>query len=61
MEEKIQEAVANGYSVCIVDAAVMLSAGWEKNMHEIWVTIAPKKEVQYINHDDIMISAVCRL
>ncbi len=45
MERRIEQAVAEGYAVCVIDAAVMLSAGWEKNMHEIWVAIAPKKDV----------------
>ena len=29
----------------MVDAAVMLKAGWDKHVHEIWVTIVPEKEV----------------
>ena len=44
-EEKIAAAHAEGYRVCVVDAAVMLNAGWQRNMHEIWVTIAPDTEV----------------
>ena len=44
-EEKIAEALSNGYHVCVVDAAVMLKACWHRNMHEIWVTIAPDEEV----------------
>ncbi len=46
VERRIEQAVAEGYAVCVIDAAVMLSAGWEKNMHEIWVAIAPKKDVR---------------
>ena len=45
MEKRIKQAVTDGYTVCVVDAAVMLSAGWQRNMHEIWVTIAPEKDV----------------
>lgn len=47
-QEKIQEAHSKGFGVCVVDAAVMLKAGWDKYVHEIWVTIVPKKEVIYI-------------
>ena len=43
--EKIAHAHSKGYSVCVVDAAVMLKAGWQRHMHEIWVTIAPDTEV----------------
>ena len=44
-EEKIAEAHSNGHRVCVVDAAVMLNAGWQRHMHEVWVTIAPDTEV----------------
>ena len=44
-EEKIAQAHSDGYKVCVVDAAVMLKAGWQRNMHEVWVTIAPDTEV----------------
>lgn len=44
-QEKIQEAHSKGFGVCVVDAAVMLKAGWDKHVHEIWVTIVPEKEV----------------
>ena len=44
-QEKIQEAHSKGFGVCVVDAAVMLKAGWNKHVHEIWVTIVPEKEV----------------
>ena len=45
VEKRIQQAESEGYTVCVIDAAVMLSAGWQRNMHEIWVTIAPEKDV----------------
>ena len=44
-QEKIQEAHSKGFGVCVVDAAVMLKAGWDKHVHEIWVTIVPEEEV----------------
>jgi len=39
------EAHSKGFGVCVVDAAVMLKAGWDKHVHEIWVAITPEKEV----------------
>ena len=44
-EEKVAKAHSEGYGICVVDAAVMLKAGWQRHMHEIWVTIAPDSEV----------------
>ena len=44
-EGKIDEAHSDGKTVCVVDAAVMLKAGWQRYMHEVWVTIAPDTEV----------------
>ena len=45
-EEKIRQAHAEGYRVCIIDAAVLLKAGWDRHVHEVWVAIAPEKEVR---------------
>ena len=44
-EEKISQAHSDGHRVCVVDAAIMLNAGWQRHMHEVWVTIAPDTEV----------------
>ena len=44
-EAGIAEAHASGHEVCVVDAAVLLQAGWQDHLHEVWVTIAPIKEV----------------
>ena len=44
-EEKISQAHPDGHRVCVVDAAIMLNAGWQRHMHEVWVTIAPDTEV----------------
>ena len=34
-----------GFEVCIIDAAVLLQAEWNKIVHEIWVPILSAKEV----------------
>lgn len=31
--------------MCVVDAAVLLEAGWTDMVHEVWVTIIPDEEV----------------
>uniref|UniRef100_A0A7N6FFI6 Cytidyltransferase-like domain-containing protein n=1 Tax=Anabas testudineus TaxID=64144 RepID=A0A7N6FFI6_ANATE len=33
-----------GKQVCVVDAAVLLEAGWTDMVHEVWVTIIPEEE-----------------
>ncbi|XP_056153362.1 bifunctional coenzyme A synthase isoform X2 [Lampris incognitus] len=44
VNERIQQARKEGKQVCVVDAAVLLEAGWENMVHEIWVTIIPEEE-----------------
>lgn len=34
-----------GKQVCVVDAAVLLEAGWTDMVHEVWVTVIPDEEV----------------
>lgn len=38
--------VVAGKQVCVVDAAVLLEAGWTDMVHEVWVTIIPDEEVR---------------
>lgn len=42
--EKATQAYDKGYKVCILDAAVLLQAEWNKGLHEVWVSIVPHKE-----------------
>lgn len=42
--EKCPNVLA-GKQVCVVDAAVLLEAGWTDMVHEVWVTIIPDEEV----------------
>ena len=37
-----------GYSVCILDAAVLLQAKWDTGLNEVWVAIIPVEEVSLI-------------
>ncbi|KAJ8414379.1 hypothetical protein AAFF_G00052490 [Aldrovandia affinis] len=43
VKHKIQQA-REGKQVCILDAAVLLEAGWTEMVHEVWVTIIPEEE-----------------
>ncbi|XP_053090410.1 bifunctional coenzyme A synthase isoform X1 [Pangasianodon hypophthalmus] len=44
VKERIQQAKEDGKSVCVVDAAVLLQAGWTEMVHEVWVAIIPEEE-----------------
>ena len=33
-----------GFKVCILDAAVLLEAGWDNETNEVWVTFVPESE-----------------
>lgn len=53
VKEKINQAREEGKQVCVMDAAVLLEAGWTDMVHEIWVTIIPEEEaVQRITERD---------
>ncbi|XP_040292999.1 bifunctional coenzyme A synthase isoform X2 [Bufo bufo] len=43
-KEAVEEAAANGILVCVMDAAVLLEAGWNEMVHEVWTVIIPEKE-----------------
>ncbi|XP_077406515.1 bifunctional coenzyme A synthase [Vanacampus margaritifer] len=40
----ISQAREQGKDVCVVDAAVLLEAGWTDLVHEVWVTVIPEDE-----------------
>uniref|UniRef100_H3CH64 Bifunctional coenzyme A synthase n=1 Tax=Tetraodon nigroviridis TaxID=99883 RepID=H3CH64_TETNG len=44
VKDKIRQAKEDGKQVCVVDAAVLLEAGWTDMVHEVWVTIIPDEE-----------------
>ncbi|XP_070565476.1 bifunctional coenzyme A synthase-like [Ptychodera flava] len=43
-KEQIAECSNKGIKVCILDAAVLLEAGWIDFVHEVWVSVVPKDE-----------------
>ncbi|XP_061765708.1 bifunctional coenzyme A synthase [Nerophis ophidion] len=44
VKDAISQARNEGKDVCVVDAAVLLEAGWTHMVHEVWVTIIPEEE-----------------
>jgi phosphopantetheine adenylyltransferase/dephospho-CoA kinase len=42
--EKAQELWRAGCQVVVMDAAVLLEAGWEQQCHEVWVCVVPRAE-----------------
>jgi hypothetical protein len=36
-----------GYDVIVLDAAVLLEAGWDDMVHEVWTTVIPTDEVSF--------------
>ncbi|KAG7506979.1 bifunctional coenzyme A synthase [Solea senegalensis] len=44
VKNTISQARQEGKQVCVMDAAVLLEAGWTNMVHEVWVTIIPEEE-----------------
>ncbi|KAM6312152.1 bifunctional coenzyme A synthase [Podargus strigoides] len=44
VKERVREADAQGKAVCVLDAAVLLEAGWQDMVHEVWTAIIPEEE-----------------
>lgn len=42
--EEMALAVAQGKRVCVIDAAMLLEAGWQDMVHEVWTVIIPETE-----------------
>lgn len=42
--EEMDRAVAQGKTVCVIDAAVLLEAGWQDLVHEVWTVLVPETE-----------------
>uniref|UniRef100_A0A673FND7 CoA synthase n=1 Tax=Sinocyclocheilus rhinocerous TaxID=307959 RepID=A0A673FND7_9TELE len=44
VKKRIKQAKEQGKRVCVVDAAVLLEAGWTYLVHEVWVATIPEEE-----------------
>ena len=36
---------SDGVTVVVLEAAVLLEAGWDHSVHEVWTTFVPRDEV----------------
>lgn len=44
VKKRISQAREEGKEVCVLDAAVLLEAGWTDIVHEVWVCVIPEDE-----------------
>uniref|UniRef100_A0A3P8VA96 Bifunctional coenzyme A synthase n=2 Tax=Cynoglossus semilaevis TaxID=244447 RepID=A0A3P8VA96_CYNSE len=44
VKKRINQAREEGERICVVDAAVLLEAGWTDMVHEVWVSVIPEEE-----------------
>ncbi|XP_052051703.1 bifunctional coenzyme A synthase isoform X2 [Apodemus sylvaticus] len=42
--EEMDVAVAKGKTLCVIDAALLLEAGWQNMVHEVWTVVIPETE-----------------
>ncbi|KAF4012624.1 hypothetical protein G4228_004052 [Cervus hanglu yarkandensis] len=42
--EEMDQAMAEGKRVCVIDAAMLLEAGWQNMVHEVWTVVIPETE-----------------
>ncbi|XP_010328903.1 bifunctional coenzyme A synthase [Saimiri boliviensis] len=42
--EEMDRAVTEGKRVCVIDAAMLLEAGWQNLVHEVWTVVIPETE-----------------
>ncbi|XP_059991912.1 bifunctional coenzyme A synthase isoform X2 [Lagenorhynchus albirostris] len=42
--EEMEQAMAEGKQVCVIDAAMLLEAGWQNMVHEVWTVVIPETE-----------------
>jgi phosphopantetheine adenylyltransferase/dephospho-CoA kinase len=44
-KEQIQKLSEAGYQIVVMEAALLLQAGWDQHVHEVWACIIPPEEV----------------
>ncbi|XP_051014611.1 bifunctional coenzyme A synthase isoform X3 [Acomys russatus] len=42
--EEMDSAVVKGKTLCVIDAAMLLEAGWQNMVHEVWTIVIPETE-----------------
>ncbi|ESO00545.1 hypothetical protein HELRODRAFT_82715 [Helobdella robusta] len=46
VEKYVQKLTSEGKSIIVLDAAVLLEAGWDGGVHEVWTAIIPAHEAE---------------
>lgn len=41
----LDRGLPTGKHVCVIDAAMLLEAGWQNMVHEVWTVVIPETEV----------------
>ncbi|KAA8581491.1 hypothetical protein FQN60_003072 [Etheostoma spectabile] len=54
VKNRISQAREEGKQVCVLDAAVLLEAGWTDMVHEVWVTVIPEEERDGVTPEDAL-------
>ncbi|XP_064456272.1 bifunctional coenzyme A synthase-like isoform X2 [Ornithodoros turicata] len=44
LQQKIKDISHNGTKVVVLEVAMLLEAGWDEHVHQVWVSIVPEKE-----------------
>ena len=44
-KEEINTLYETGHQIVILEAAILLQAGWENEVHEVWACLIPPEEV----------------
>lgn len=43
--KRAAELYSEGHEIIVLEAAILIPAGWQRYCHELWVTIIPPEEV----------------
>jgi dephospho-CoA kinase len=47
-KNKVDKLYKEGFDVIVIEAAVLIQAGWQPICHEIWTCIIPQEEVSIV-------------
>jgi phosphopantetheine adenylyltransferase/dephospho-CoA kinase len=49
-QQRLADISESGEKIIILDAAVLIEAGWDSVCHEVWMTFVPREEVRVDSH-----------
>ena len=56
---KLKHGFILGAEVVVLDAAVLLEAGWDAMVDEVWTTVIPTAEVSHVLHINLFNISTC--